>query len=182
VGVRDVAGLNRRAPLKRGTSQLKRTPLARSGASLQRTGKLQPRSTKRKAAMTERAKLRDVVAAEQGPRCAWPRCAKPWEDLHEVHTRARSGGDITNRAIIIGLCREHNGRAGDDPRAAECLGVVVPSWAAENDVEHAMGVAERLRLVLEQGDPQPCPWRRLDGGCSSPLEIQRDRCELLHGP
>lgn len=177
-----MAGLNRRTPLKRGASQLKRTPLVRTGGNLKRGGRVKPRSEKRKAEMVERAKIRDVVAAEQGPRCAWPRCAKPWEDLHEVHTRARSGGDITNRAIIIGLCREHNGRAGDDPRAAECLGVVVPSWAAERDEHHAMSLAERLRLVLEQGDPQPCPWRRLDGACTSPLEVQRDRCTLLHGP
>lgn len=131
--------------------------------------------------MVERAGIRDVVRAEQGARCAWPRCARPWEDLHEVHTRARSGGNITDRRIIIGLCRQHNGAAGDDPRAGECVGVVVPSWAAERDVKHAMSVAEHTRLVLDQGDPQPCPWRRDDGHCTSPLKTQRQRCELLHG-
>jgi hypothetical protein len=156
--------------------------MKRSGGNLTRTGPVNPRSKKRKAAMVERSKLWDVVRAEQGVRCAWPRCAKPWDDLHEVHTRARSGGNITDRRIIIGLCRNHNGKAGDDPRAAECLGVVVPSWAAENDLDHAMNVAERLRLVLEQGDPQPCPWRRDDGHCTSPLSVQRERCVALHGP
>ena len=171
----------KRSPLKRGASQLKRTPLARSGGNLARSGPVNARSTKRKAAMVERAKLWDVVRAEQGNRCAWPRCARDWQDLHEVHTRARSGGNITDRRIIIGLCREHNGKAGDDPRAAECLGVVVPSWAAENDLDHAMNVAERLRLVLHQGDPQPCPWRRNGEKCTSPLAVQRERCEALHG-
>jgi len=171
----------KRSPLNRGSSQLKRTPLARSGGTLKRS-RLNPQSAKRKAQMVERVKLHDVVRAEQGPRCAWPRCARPWEDLHEVHTRARSGGNITDRSIIVGLCRIHNGAAGDDPRAAECLGVVVPSWAAEADLPHTMAVAERMRLVLDQGDPQPCPWRRADGRCTSPLDTQRDRCELLHGP
>jgi hypothetical protein len=172
----------KRSPLKRGTSQLKRTPLARSGATLSRATAVNPRSKKRKAAMAERSKLWDVVRAEQGNQCGWPRCARPWVDLHEVHTRARSGGNITDRRIIIGLCREHNGKAGDDPRAAECLGVVVPSWAAENDIDHTMNVAERLRLVLHQGDPQPCPWRRDDGRCTSPWTVQQERCEALHGP
>ena len=180
--------LARRTPLNRGTSQLKRTPMDRgkglaSGQTpLKRASKVAPRSKKRKAAMVERSALWDVVRAEQGLQCGWPRGAKPWDDLHEVHTRARSGGSITDRRIIIGLCREHNGKAGDNPRAAECLGVVVPSWAAENDLDHAMAVAERQRLVLPQGDPQPCPWRRDDGRCTSPLQIQHDRCVALHGP
>jgi hypothetical protein len=176
-----VAPLSRRTPLKRG-GQLKRSPMKRSTTPLARGAKLSPRSAKRKAQMVERAAIRDVVRREQGLRCAWPRCARTWDDLHEVHTRARSGGNITDRRIIIGLCREHNGRAGDNPRAAECLGVVVPSWAADNDVEHAMSVAEHLRLVLDKADPQPCPWRRDDGRCTSPWDTQRQRCELLHGP
>lgn len=136
-------------------------------------------SAKRQAAMVERRDLYDIVRAEQGYKCAWPRCTRQWDDLHEVHTRAR-GGDITDRSVIIGLCRTHNGQAGDDPSAAQCVGVVVPSWAAHNDLPHAMSVAARLRLVLEQGDPQPCPWRRYDGTCRSPLSVQRERCGVLH--
>jgi hypothetical protein len=174
--------LQRRTPLKRGSSQLKRSPLKRTGATLARSGPVNARSDKRKAQMAERSKLYDVVRAEQGNVCAWPRCVRPWDDLHEVHTRARSGGNITDRSIIVGLCRTHNGAAGDDPRAAECLGVVVPSWAAESDLAHTMAVAERLRLVLKQGDPQPCPWRRDGQHCTSPMDVQRQRCEALHGP
>lgn len=172
--------LIRRTPLRARTGLNAGKPLERTG-ELKRTSGPKPRSAKRAAEMDDRRAIYDWLRATHPVQCAWPRCSKPWEDAHEVHTRARGGSHI-DRRVIIGLCRDHNRRAGDDPRAAECIGVVVPSWAADNDLDHAMRIAASTRLVLDQGDPQPCPWRRDDGACTSPLQVQRERCELLHGP
>ena len=136
--------------------------------------RVNPRSKKRAAEMERRYELYDVVRREQGRRCAWPGCTRQWDDLHEVLTRARGGSHI-DRPNIIGLCRAHNGEA-TNTRPAECLGVVIPSWAAR-DLTAALTQAETVRRSIGMGDPCPCPWRRAGEPCTSPNTVQAERCE-----
>lgn len=176
--------LQRKAPLGRGTKGLQRkTPLTSKGdlakgAGLKPSKGPKARSKKRAAEMPQRRALYDLVRARDGNTCAWPNCFRPFDDVHEVLTRARGGSHIDER-VVIGLCRMHNEQA-TDTRPAECKGVVVPSWAAEQDLEAAMEVARRLRLA-PLSDPQPCPWRRNGEPCTSTDDTQRRRCDALQG-
>jgi len=155
--------------------QLKRSgPLKRVPFKKNQQKALPVRSEKRKKQMIERAPIWETVLKEQGPVCAWPKCNDRWDDLHEVHTRAR-GGSITDRTCIIGLCRRHNGEA-TDTRPAECIGVVIPSWAGNSDLQTAMDQAAALRQGVESGNPMPCPWQRGET-CTSPVPKQKERCE-----
>lgn len=171
--------LQRRTPLKR-------TPLKRGATSLQRKAMpkarkaLPAKSKRRRAEAPARAALYDLVRTRDGPTCAWPRCTRPWVDVHEVYTRGRGGSHIDER-VVVGLCREHNTYAGDETRRAECAGCVVPSWAAEQDLEGAMADAALVRAALEHRDPQPCPWRRLGEPCTSGDDTQAKRCDALRG-
>lgn len=179
--------LERRTPLKRGTKGLARTefkrkaPTTTSSAS-KRRAPVRKVSTRRAEENKLRAKLRDLLTRRDGPLCAWP-LGRPhrWDDMHEVYTRSRSGGIITDLRIIIGLCRHHNGVA-TDTRAAQCLGVVVPSWAGEQDTDGAMATAAAIREGLAAGGSTPCPWRDPTRPCPSPHGPQRDRCEQLQSP
>lgn len=141
--------------------------------------RLPARSAKRASEMQERYRLYDDVARSQGPICGWPGCTRRWDDLHEIHTRARGGSHIDPR-ILLGLCRAHNSEA-TDTRPAECAGVVVPGWAGSKDIEWAMNEARRVRESRTTPNPVPCPWRQFDGGCKSTCDAQRSACDTEHG-
>lgn len=163
--------------MKRSGSLKRGKPLAR-GLPMDRGKGPRPRSKRTaKVYREQRIPLYDIVRAEQGRRCAWPGCTRDWVDLHEILTRARAGS-ITDRDNVIGLCRDHN-REATDTRPAECLGVVVPSWAAtpfDGDLGAALTAAADLRAAHETGDAPGCPWRRVTEGCTSPCPTQRSSC------
>lgn len=124
--------MNRNAPLTRRTGLTARTglnrgkPLTRT-AGLQATGqagsprrsRLRPVSPKRAAENRQRSKLIRQLFPDGLGRCAWPRCPDLADDVHEIISRARTGGLITDPSIYAPLCRAHNELATDDSRNQE---------------------------------------------------------------
>jgi hypothetical protein len=123
--------LERKTPLRRDgdgarrfadqRSELKRSPLE-GGSSLARTGRLKPRSEKRKKLYAEdrrpyvEALLAAGVGCELGPILAElgirRRCAGRLEGLHERRKRS-AGGSLTNRANLVPACNLCNGYLED---------------------------------------------------------------------
>ena len=101
--------LVRKTPLARGTSQLKRTPLAKQSA-------------KRVAVSRERAALvRRVLAAR--PICE--RCHEARSvDVHEPYTRAR-GGSIVDDDNTVAICRRCHDWVHSHPKEASELGLLL---------------------------------------------------------
>ena len=113
----------KRTPLKRGTSQMKRT-------------ELNPTSTKRTAENRERSRVMvDLFGSQEDWRCSvegsldhgiMGPCYGPIHG-HEILTRGR-GGSITDPANIVLLCDRHNEWASSHPEDAHRLGLVRHSW------------------------------------------------------
>lgn len=102
--------LERKVPMKRGTSQLKRT-------------RIRPVSKKRAKVNRERAKVVAIVASKR-PFCAWPGCRRLGEHPHEIWTRARSGQAdhaLLCEQNIVMLCPEHHDHSREDELRANGL-------------------------------------------------------------
>jgi len=104
----------RRTPLKRGTSQLRRSPL-------------KPMSEKRRDAIPDRAQVRSQVFARDGYRC---QAASLFLDVRcfgnlTVHhlTKASQGGTYTPDNLVT-LCARHNDLIEERPTIATALGLV----------------------------------------------------------
>lgn len=132
----------KRTPLKRGTSQLKRT-------------RLNTTSWKRKKANNERAKVLEDLRKRM-PWCAAQiirRCTNEPQDGHEILTRGR-GGSITDRANILMVCRLCHNWITEHPKEATCRGFIVPSWVGEE----GLPLAEAVRQLRELGQENHPPW------------------------
>ncbi len=115
--------LQRKTPLQRGNSTLRRTPLAKQSA-------------KRKTEQAARRKLVTRLLHER-PRCqAGPliiaeqpgfRCGGWSVDIHEPLTRAR-GGSILDEDNAIALCRLCHDWIHEHPEPATRLGLLQHSW------------------------------------------------------
>lgn len=117
--------IERRTPLKRGTSELKRTPLRRVSA-------------KRRAQLAEERKLKERLL-EENPRCVAEdlvlevECRGPL-DKHELVRRShwRAGAVVMENCVLV--CRTHHDWIGSHPAKAVALGLAkwstdAPWWA-----------------------------------------------------
>jgi hypothetical protein len=99
----------RSRPLARTVPLQARTPLSRD-TGLQRAGRINPVSSKRRAENQERrAMLTGLYGSEQPPCAVWvllhPEWCTRWaDDAHEPLSRARLGS-ITDPANVIAICR-----------------------------------------------------------------------------
>lgn len=120
--------LVRRAPLKASPS-LTQGGTSRSG-ELKRTGRVNPQSAKRRAAMTERRALVAQLLAES-PRCQarWVCAGARSVDVHERLKRSR-GGSITDpvQAHMVTLCRACHEMTEAEPAEATRRRMLLPSW------------------------------------------------------
>jgi len=131
--------LQRKTELKRGTSQLKRTPLARGkSAGLSRKGRLKPRSDKRAKFMSEVRAPQVAALVKAGVTCelglivdrasalmGGPAvCTKRIGGLHELRKRS-AGGSLVNPDNLRPACNRCNGWVEDHPKEAYQLGLVV---------------------------------------------------------
>jgi hypothetical protein len=131
--------LERRTPLRRDTEAArafadKRAPLARNRAPLARTGPPAPRSAKRIAEDPERARVRRIVIARDGERCAGAavvpsiRCQGPL-DLDEICQRGVRPGGHLDPANCQLLCRfGHHRWKTENARLAVAVGLRRWSW------------------------------------------------------
>jgi len=115
----------KRSPLKRGTSQIKRSPL-------------KPVSDKRKEVNQQR---QEAMIAHFGRRATW-KCqigdiiGTPCFGAvngHEILSRARSGQSDANLLDMSGIllaCNHHNGWIEDNPTKAHELGLTKHAWEA----------------------------------------------------
>lgn len=121
--------LPRRTPLKRGTSELKRTPLPK------RTKRLSYRSKKREAEAAERFIVRSAVFARDHWRCQMPPVlarhnrgrdtAGPCMGeltYHHLHKEGQGGAYTLDNGLS--LCARHNTWVEDHPLTATELGLV----------------------------------------------------------
>lgn len=60
----------------------------------------------------------------------------PSVDVHELVSRGR-GGSILDESNCICVCRQCHSRIGRYPALAESLGLLLPSWASEEDASEA---------------------------------------------
>jgi len=138
--------LQRKTELKRGTSQLKRTPLARGKSTgLSRKGRLKPRSDKRADFMREVRAPQVAALVKAGATCELgfivnrasalmdgpAVCTKRIGGLHELRKRS-AGGSLVNPANLRPACNSCNGWVEDHPKEAHQLGLVCregdPDW------------------------------------------------------
>ena len=66
---------------------------------------------------------------EENPICVYPGCHKPWDDGHEIVTRARGGSPI-EASNVVGLCRPHHSWVTDHPKLAHEIGLMKHGWEA----------------------------------------------------
>lgn len=78
-----------------------------------------------------RKQLRFSLLAHRGPYCQYPGCTEPWSDMHEVLTRGR-GGDPTDGANILCLCRPHHKWVTEHEEEARKMGLVRARTAEEH--------------------------------------------------
>lgn len=120
--------LERKTPLKRGTSELKRTPLK------QVSKKRQELNRKRRTFVDEM--LKDFRYCQVGvdiksvDESHW--CQVRSVDVHEIKTRAR-GGSIIDRANCLAICRSCHDWIHRNPKQATDLGFLESQWMSRND-------------------------------------------------
>lgn len=121
--------LPRRTPLKRGTTELKRTPLPK------RTKRLSYRSKRREEEQAERFVVRQHVFARDHWRCQMPNvlarhgrdrdtAGQCMGELTFHHVRKASGGGAYTAENGLSLCATHNTFVEDHPMLATELGLV----------------------------------------------------------
>lgn len=105
-----------RTPIRRGTSQLRRTPLPRVSKKQARLGRALAKS------------LREIVRETDGL-CQFriPGVCTTWIE-GTAHLRKRSQGRDDSRANIRGACNACNGWCERFPIKAHAMGLVVKSW------------------------------------------------------
>lgn len=146
----------RRTPLKRGTSQLKRSPL-------------KPRSDKMKTKYVDRRSLvEEMLEAE--PTCKACLIFAAYEgtqgvvrlnytrDIHELVNRSQ-GGSILERDNLIAVCRPCHTRITIRPKQAEELGLHLESWC--NSKKH-FEEAARVRSEWMNGRAAKPYWMEED--------------------
>lgn len=89
--------------------------------------------SRKKAADTAalRKLLRYGLMVSRGPACQYPGCPDPWTDMHEILTRGR-GGDPTDEANILCLCRRHHEYVTTHEEEARRMGLVRARTAEEH--------------------------------------------------
>lgn len=116
----------------------RRTPMKR-GAPLKRSGRLKPRSDKRKNEAEQRALVLDVVRHRQGGLCAFVesvpeiRCAyyhdRPGLEGDERKSRARYPGGHLDPANVQMICPAHHDWKTSHDAEAQARGLSEASWA-----------------------------------------------------
>ncbi|NAS22448.1 hypothetical protein GT755_12225 [Herbidospora sp. NEAU-GS84] len=107
--------LARRAPMKRGNTELKRVPLKSV-------------SDKRRAENRRRRAMKDELWPDGiRPRCVVPWCGRLADDLHEPLTRAR-GGPIDDPDNAEPCCRQHNEELTREPAWGYDLDLLIHEW------------------------------------------------------
>ena len=154
----------------------RRTPLSRKSAGQLKRSRIKPRSDKQAEVYDERRPLVDRLLRAR-PKCeARVVCTgDPSVDVHEILSRGRGGKiiDLPDEAFLC-VCRACHDWTDRYNGAAQCLGLLVPSWAF-NVTDDPWAVAKRLRE--RQGEP--CPWRDLTRDCASLNASQQACCEPL---
>lgn len=122
--------LQRKTPLARGSSQLKRTPLKRGASQLKRT-RLAPVSAQRKAENADEwPALKALVWARDGGRC---RAAEVWPEVEcggrvDVHHREPTGLGYPRLCpveLLVCCCRNHHDQIHQvDPIGARVRGLL----------------------------------------------------------
>jgi hypothetical protein len=111
------------------------TPLS-SGNGPKARMQLKAVSVKRAAENRVRAAMADRLwpdRREGTVMCSAPECPRPADDLHEILTRARSGGRITDPSIWAPVCRQHNEELTLEPQWGYDCGLLKHSWDANED-------------------------------------------------
>lgn len=135
----------RRTPLKRGDSQLKRSPLNK------RSKKMQTKYVERRALVEDLLSERPfceacvVFAVYDGKQGAVN--LNRTDDIHELVNRSQ-GGSILDRPNLLAVCRPCHTRITVRPKQAEELGLHLESWC--NTEEH-LTEAERVRNEWKNG-------------------------------
>jgi hypothetical protein len=124
----------RGGPLERRAAPLPRTAEPERRAQLVATGPIRPSAASRTRARAVFAARALVLRAmfEEDPWCRARIdgvCTGLAEDGHEPLLRSR-GGDPTDPANIVLLCRKCHDHAHANPRVAEALGLMRHSWDA----------------------------------------------------
>lgn len=104
---------------------------------------MKPQSRKARAIAEERAQLRWSLVAMRGSGCEFPGCTQGFSDMHEILSRAR-GGDPTDPANILLLCRGHHSWVTTHPKDATALGMLRSRTAEEHIARTSLRLAERL--------------------------------------
>lgn len=114
----------KRTPLRRTAGPSRRTPLAA------RTP-IRQRSARQRQVDADRGRLRERLRAERGDRCqaAVEGCAGRWTDMHEVVRRSQ-GGDPTDPANILLVCRPCHVWITEHPEGAVACGLAAWRWRA----------------------------------------------------
>ena len=85
---------------------LRRTGPLKRGGELDRRGRINPVSKRRRKRDKDYQKMRAEVWAQQGGICAAPGCQAAMVDAH--HRAGRRGKDPHRRSNLVGLCRAHH--------------------------------------------------------------------------
>lgn len=147
----------KRTPIKRGDSQLKRTPLSH------RSKKTEELYVERRALVKELLEKQTYCQACKiwvafdlytGKRSAITFNINKTRDIHEIVNRSQ-GGSITERRNLLAVCRPCHNRITTDPKNAERLGLHLESWC-NNSL--GFGEAERIRNEWSKGTPTEPSW------------------------
>lgn len=118
--------MKRSAPLRRGGSLKRYTPLE-GGAPLVRHTRIRQVSAKRQRENRERRAMANEMFPDGRPLCVVPWCGDLADDLHEPLTRARLGS-ITDPYNAVPTCRDHNDELTKEPAWGYELSLLVHSW------------------------------------------------------
>jgi hypothetical protein len=101
-------------------------------------------SSKRKADLYQRAKIRERVLERDENRCqaGMESCTRHATDVHELKSRARGGDWLYDETNMIALCRSCHSFITQNPAWAEANGFAIPSWGEEAEYR----AAERARM------------------------------------
>lgn len=152
-----------RTPLKRGESELKRSPLAK------RSKKTEELYVKRRALVKELLEAHNYceacsifhvldILSSSPPHLSPPSfgIVRPnkTRDIHELINRSQ-GGSILERKNVVAVCRPCHTRITTNPKEAERVGLHLESWC---NTDAHFSEAERLRNEWSKGNPAQPYW------------------------
>lgn len=153
----------RRTPLKRGTSNLRRTELN------QRSKKTENLYVERRALVKEMLNSHnfceackifyvfDLIAEAESKNIQVSFGVvnvNKTRDIHELVNRSQ-GGSITHRPNLLAVCRPCHTRITTNPKEAERLGLHLESWCNSSE---GFSEAERVRHEWARGNPTQPYW------------------------